>query len=171
MPHTLFPSRAGSKFFTYRNITLCQSAWARELKVSPVAIYKWLKKGKSFDCFVERHKDHPFGGRPPVITCIEGIRYTNRQLARKTGLSFETISKRLKRGISLDSPKCRRGKKPYLITFNGMTKTTSEWCSSIGVSNGALLKHLRCGTVDAFLKKHIHKDMWLFREFEKKDRI
>jgi hypothetical protein len=131
--------------FTLDGETRSLKDWAKHFNVSfarvNTRIYVW-----GWD--LERALKTPPEDQAPTIITVNGITKTKTEWARESGVKAPTIAKRLERGLTgedIISPERSVAiyKKPYrhdalLITYNGETKSVTEFAREYGLDYATL---------------------------------
>lgn len=127
---------------TINGETKCVTDWAAESDVSIATIFHRVHNGWSASEAVFGRK---FAKRYPGINYL-GENLTAKQWAKRLGLKYGTLSKRLARGIpfedAISEDNATRVRVRNLTSPEGVTHSTIEWSLILGVSESTIRNRL-----------------------------
>jgi hypothetical protein len=125
------------RLITHRGRTQNLTAWAKEIGISPRSLWKRLAKGWPLDQALSAGKRELFKGRPALSP-----------LARKAGVSQRLAAYRMAAGHPMEKvlqPTALPRPPHHPLTFNGQTKSMTEWANELGISKTGLSQRLSRG--------------------------
>ena len=125
------------RLITYRGRTQNLTAWAKEIGVGPHALWKRLAMGWPLDQALSAGKGELFKGKPALAP-----------LARKAGVPARLARYRRSAGHPMEKvlqPSALPHRSQHLLTFDGQTKSVTEWADELGISKSALSQRLSRG--------------------------
>ena len=125
------------RLITYRGRSQNLTAWAKEIGISPIALRKRLAMGWPLDQALSAGKRQLFKGEPALAP-----------LARKAGVSPRLALYRMAAGHPMEKvlqPSALPHRSQRLLTFDGQTKSVTEWADELGISKSVLSQRLSRG--------------------------
>jgi hypothetical protein len=119
------------RLITYRGRTQNLRAWAKEIGIGWCALQQRLAKGWPLEQALSAGKGELFKAKPALapLTRKAGVTYRVATYRRAVGHPMEKI---LQPGALPHPPH-------HPLTFNGQTKSITEWANELGISPTALL--------------------------------
>jgi hypothetical protein len=125
------------RLVTYRGRTQNLRDWSKEIGISWRALQHRLAKGWPLEQALSAGKGELYKGKPALAP-----------LARKAGVPARQALHRKAAGHPMEKvlqPGALPRRATHPLTFNGQTKSTTEWASEIGISQQALSMRLSRG--------------------------
>jgi hypothetical protein len=112
-------------------------AWAKEIGICKRALWNRLVTGWPLEQALSAGKRELFKGKPALAP-----------LARKAGVSARVATYRMAAGHPMEKvlqPTALPHPPQHPLTFNGQTKSVTEWANELGISQTALSNRLSRG--------------------------
>jgi hypothetical protein len=125
------------RLITHSGRTQSLTAWAKEIGIGRRALWNRLGKGWPLELALSAGKRELFKGKPAVAP-----------LARKAGVSARLALYRRAAGHPMEKvlqPTALPHPPQHPLTFNGQTKSITEWADALGISQSALSSRLSRG--------------------------
>jgi hypothetical protein len=125
------------RLITYDGRTQHLRAWAKEIGISHRALWSRLAKGWPLEQALSAGKGELYKGQPALAP-----------LARKAGIPDRVAFYRRAAGHPMEKvlqPGALARQPPRLLTFDGRTKSMTEWANELGISRPALSHRLSRG--------------------------
>ena len=125
------------RLITYRGRTQNLGAWAKEIGIGRHALWKRLAMGWPLEQALSAGKRELYKGKPALAP-----------LARKAGVSARAATYRRAVGHPMEKvlkPGVLPHPPQHPLTFNGQTKSVTEWANELGISQTALSNRLSRG--------------------------
>jgi hypothetical protein len=125
------------RLITYRGRTQNLAAWAKEIGIGRRALWSRLAMGWPLEQALSAGKRELFKGKPALAP-----------LARKAGVSARLALYRRAAGHPMEKilqPTALPDPSEHPLTFNGQTKSMTEWANELGISKTGLSQRLSRG--------------------------
>jgi hypothetical protein len=125
------------RLITYDGRTQNLAAWAKEIGIGRRALWNRLGNGWPLELALSAGKRELFKGKPALAP-----------LARKAGVSTRLAIYRRAAGHPMEKvlqPSALPRSPGRPLTFNGQTKSMTEWANELGISKPALSQRLSRG--------------------------
>ena len=125
------------RLITYGGRTQNLRAWAKEIGVGWSALQQRLAKGWPLDQALSAGKRELYKGKPALASLARKAGVPDR-VATYRKAAGHPMEKVLQPGVLLHPPQ-------HPVTFNGQTKSMTEWANELGISQSALSNRLSRG--------------------------
>jgi hypothetical protein len=125
------------RLITHSGRTQSLTAWAKEIGIGRRALWNRLSEGWPLELALPAGKRELYKGKPALAP-----------LARKAGVSARVATYRKAIGHPMEKvlqPTALPHPPQHPLTFNGQTKSITEWADGLGISQSALSSRLSRG--------------------------